>query len=698
MHALPHHPALALAFLLGSLLTVPSSLVAQSSPPADTTDAAVAVDLDALSLESLLDVSVNAAARYDQTAREAPASVTVITAEEIERYGHQTLAQVLAQVRGLYLQNNLSFTNLGVRGFNRVDDHNRRILILVDGYPFNEAAVGSSEIDDHLGLDLGQVEHIEVVRGPGSALYGTGAMHTVINIVTKTPAALDGAAATVRAGTHAFHEGALSLGKQFAPDVGVAVSGQWGHQPGHDLYFPEYDTPETNNGIAEARNWRRYANARLRARYRHVELRSYLAQTSKGIPIGSIRVFNHDASRARTGLLGTELAYDQAFGSRRHVTAQAHIRRYTFGQRHPIPIPDDFDVSIIPGLEGIDPEVIRPLLPDMAIVDTEGHSTSIGGNAQLRLDVGLRHRLMLGVEAATGTLNFAFLTELYNGEIYAVDAAFVSVSAYAQDEFRISRHLNLTLGGRLDQFRGRRLAVTPRAALVYHPSTASTFKALYGEAFRAPSLAELHDNSFLRSFLPNPNLEPERIRTLELVWEQELTNALSGAVVLYDYRMRGLIGQVYDPEGEILQRQNIDNVDARGAEVELRARLDADRQAYVSYAYQWAQEAGTTERLVNSPAHLGKAGLVLPVARAGHAALTLRAESGRRTLARARTDAFVLADAHLTSPPLWNGLTLGLSVRNVLDHTYALPAGNDVMQDTLVQAGRTFVLRACYRL
>lgn len=143
-------------------------------------------------LDSLLSIKISTAAKYEQTTREAPASVTLITSEDIERYGYHTLVDVFRHIRGFYISDDRNYSYLGTRGFSRPTDYNNRMLLLVNGHSINETIFGSAPMGTDFGIDLGSVERIEIVRGPGSALYGTGAMFTVINIMTKSGATIDG--------------------------------------------------------------------------------------------------------------------------------------------------------------------------------------------------------------------------------------------------------------------------------------------------------------------------------------------------------------------------------------------------------------------------------------------------------------------------------------------------------------------------
>src|SRR4051812_416020 len=137
------------------------------------------------SLEDLLSVEVGTvfgAAKREQRTSEAPSSVTILTAEEIRTFGWRTMAEALTGVRGFYTTNDRNYTYVGVRGFGRPSDYNNRVLVLINGHRYNDNVYDQALIGNEFPVDLALVDRIEVIRGPGSALYGTSAFFAVINV------------------------------------------------------------------------------------------------------------------------------------------------------------------------------------------------------------------------------------------------------------------------------------------------------------------------------------------------------------------------------------------------------------------------------------------------------------------------------------------------------------------------------------
>ncbi len=179
------------------MLLGPSSAMADppaNAPPPAQRDASLDLPLDLPSPDSsssqepraseatLFDEipSVYGAAKYDQKVNEAPAAITIITAEQIKKYGYRTFAQVLDSVPGLFTTDDRNYGYLGIRGFNRPGDYNTRVLILIDNHRMNDAVYDQGAIGTEAPIDVDVIDRVEIIKGPASSLYGTNAFFGVI--------------------------------------------------------------------------------------------------------------------------------------------------------------------------------------------------------------------------------------------------------------------------------------------------------------------------------------------------------------------------------------------------------------------------------------------------------------------------------------------------------------------------------------
>ena len=127
-----------------------------------------------MTLEELMSLrieSVYGASGFKQKVTEAPASVTIITSEDIQRYGYRTLADILKNVPGFYVTYDRNYSYLGVRGFGLPGQYNNGIALLVDGHRLNENVYDAALIGTEFPLDVDLIDRVEVIRGPNSSLY-----------------------------------------------------------------------------------------------------------------------------------------------------------------------------------------------------------------------------------------------------------------------------------------------------------------------------------------------------------------------------------------------------------------------------------------------------------------------------------------------------------------------------------------------
>jgi outer membrane receptor for ferrienterochelin and colicins len=154
-----------LSFLLAVfILLIASPLWADNQPFED------------LSIEQLMEVDVATvfgACKFEQKVTDAPASITIVTKEEIARYGYRTLADILSSVRGFYVSYDRNYSYLGARGFSRPSDYNTRFLLLLDGHRLNDNIYDTASVGTEFILDVDLIERVEIIRGPSSSIYGT---------------------------------------------------------------------------------------------------------------------------------------------------------------------------------------------------------------------------------------------------------------------------------------------------------------------------------------------------------------------------------------------------------------------------------------------------------------------------------------------------------------------------------------------
>jgi iron complex outermembrane receptor protein len=629
--------------------------------------------LAALSLDELLNIKINTAAKYEQTISEAPASVTIITADEIKAYGFATLEDVFKSVRGFYTSFDRNYSYLGARGFSRPTDYNNRILLLINGHTTNENYYGSAYLGTEAGLNLGMIERLEIVRGSSSALYGTSALFAIINIITKKGRKIDGLEIGAGAGSYGSRRGAAQFGKEFANGVEMMIAGLWGDSKGQNHYYREYDDPATNNGVAQNLDGEKYAGAFANLDYKNWVMQGVFSSRRKAVPTASFEtIFNDPAFETTDEHAFAEIKYAGAIAADKYLLWRGYYDYYCY----------------------------RGVYPYETIYRDRNLGHWAGSELQLRWDPRPNHRITFGMEYQKH-LRAEYL--VLNGTVldFKLDLPFSIRSFYLQDENQLTQNLALTFGMRWDEYSTLGSANAPRVAIVYHPRPSGTLKLLYGEAFRAPSLWESRTD--INFYKPNPALMPERIKTREAVWEQRLSAALFGMLSVYHYTMRDLIDPIVDPADGFTQHRNISRAKAYGFEVELNARFSSGRQGFASYSYQNAKDATRKEKaLTNSPRHLAKMGVIFPVTKRLLAVLQMQYETERITVYKTRTAPFLLTNFRLSTTPgsenSWlRGLNLSAAVNNLFDVRYQNPGGVEHHQPAITQNGRNFSVELKYK-
>ncbi len=639
------------------------------------------MDVTELSLQQLMDFkvqSVYGASKHEQKVSEAPSSVTIIDSEEIKMYGYRNLAEILRSVRSLYVTYDRNYSYLGIRGFNQPGDFTSRVLALVDGHRINEDVFDSVLIGNDFVLDVDVIDRIEIIRGPSSSIYGNNAFFGVINIITKPGSAYHGAEVSASAGSFDSYYGRFTFGKQFTNGINLMFSGSYYHSDGPDkLYYPEYNTPSNNvnNGITLRTDYESFYKFLGTLSYKEFTLQGAFSSREKGIPTGSYGTIFGDRRAKTTDNRGyLDLKYHRLFACDLELTARVSYDNYYYYGDYPVAYPNNPNV----------------LYQDYALGNW--WNTEVQVNKKL-FD---RHTLTLGGEfhdyfqQDQGNKDNAVPPTVYDDHRSARNFAF-----YGQSEVVLPAHLMVNAGVRYDHFEVFGETVNPRVALIYNPWTRSTFKALYGTAFKGPNAYELYYTG--PNNKGNLNLKPETIGTYELVYEQQLTKNLSLTAAGFYYNIKDLISEQLDPFDNLLVYRNVDRVNAKGGELEFDARLPGGLRGRASYTYQITRDETTGTELSNSPRHLAKFNLIVPLYRDKiFSGLEVQYGSRAGTLSGGRAPGYWLANLTLFSRNLLKNLEASASIYNLLDRRIYYPGAGEHLQDLIEQDGRAFRVKLTY--
>ncbi len=640
--------------------------------------------LKSLSLEELGEVrvySVVAASKYAQKTTEAPASVSVVTQDEIKLYGYRTLADIVGSLSGFNVSYDRNYSYLGVRGLN-LGDNNSRMLLLVDGHRVNSTLNDSAAIGTDFLLDVDLIDRVEVIRGPSAVLYGNNAFFGVINVITRKGEQVNGVEASGEYGGFDTYKLRFTAGKSFTNGVSFLLSGSYYDSAGSEhLYYPQFDQRRSsyfgaaNNGVAQNLDGDTFGSLFGSLSYWDLTLAGGFIHREKVNPTApNFTTFNDPRSRTLEDDGYVDLKYAHVFPEVVEVTARVHYDRSENKSNYPY--------SISPGGD--------PFFEEFSVGE--------GLGAELQLDKQLweKHKLSVGVDYRDDFRlddrvvdPSGIYQNLQNSQSSRQNYGF-----FAQGDFSLLNQLHLDSGVRFDQYGDYAPFYSPRLALIYNPLEKSTFKAIYGTAFRAPNFQE-QQSQYIQ------NIQPEKIESYEFVYEQGIGSHLRSSLSGFYNQMDDLI---------IYQNGRYANIDAdsRGMELALEGNWAKGVRGRASYTLQRTENRTRGGGFPDSPEHLLKFNLSAPVVdeklfaslefqyvNSRHTVYT--DPSGGATLPGVDTPGFPTLNFTLFSKNIVKNLEVSASVYNLLDETYSDPSTQGHIQDQIPQDCRSFRLKLTYR-
>ena len=634
-------------------------------------------DLSEVSLEELSNIQVYSASKHMQSASEAPASVTVVTADEIQKYGYRTLADILQNTRGFYVTNDRDYSFVGVRGFGRLGDSNNRILVLIDGHRINDNVFGEPYLGTEFLVDVDLIERVEIIRGPSSSLYGADAFFAVINVITRKAPKLKGMEFSFAPASFGTYNGRASYGGQYK-GIDMLFSGTFYNSQGQTLSFPQFNSPATNYGITRNTDYENFQHILATISFHGFTFQGLYSERDKGVPTAYFgALFNDPHTKGVDGQQYLDLSYQHSVTENWELTA-----RTSYDQAR-LQAPVAYSTGLPDGSTTVDTYSYRGNWWD--------------SEAKLSGTLLERHKVTVGTEI-TDNLRQDQGSYAPIGDVFVpFPASSVIWALYGQDEFAIASKLTLSAGLRYDHYSSFGGTTNPRLGLIYHIFHPTTLKLLYGTAFRAPEPYELAPD-FGVFYDNNPLLVPEKIRSVEAVVEQGLGQhfTLSGSV--FRNWISDLISLETNPGDNDLVYENGDKAVTTGVEVELGGHFANGLQGRASYSFANVTVPVIDGPLDNSPQHLGKLNLSYPVVQQRlFASVDAQYTSSTQTLAGNTVSGFSVLNFTMLGHDLGKHLDLSASVYNVFNKKYFDPGRPEDPEDSIQQDGRNFRIKITAR-
>jgi len=632
---------------------------------------------------------VTAASRRAERVEDAPSSVIIIPGEEIRLFSYPNVVEALRGAPGVFGWDDRAYPGVGIRGQARLGSFGNRILMLQDDHVMNDSWAGSSYPGYQYRTDLTNVERIEVVRGPGSVLYGTNAFAGVINVVTRDAADKT----TTEVGVNVAQEGVGRLrGRQdvrFGPNTalwaGVGLAKSAGNSYVLDTPGGQVTTPAAVDSLE---------GGTAEAHFQHKSF-SVVAQATtleKAVPHGYFETIVADPrSRQRDTRGFVELRLEPKLGSR--VTSLSRLFGDTYLYRAAFPRDaagygvenDQFDGYWIGAEQRFSVQVMEQL------------GVTLGG-------VGQVHPVADQVAEDDSGIFLEERREMYVGAGYGmVDVVLPKVRISAGVRFDAYGTKARTCLVACDDTSGS--SWNPRAAAVFKPYEAGTSKVVFGKAFRAPSTYELFYNDGGYTQEASLGLGAEEIWSIDLEHLHRISKTLQAAVSVYLTRTTdAIVSEKVDMDADDSPFHYVNStapLGTTGGEVRLRREWAQGWMFEINYSLQLAAylDSADHREVANVPMQMAALKGAVPILKK---ALTLGTrltfETGRYTWQerttdppQSQTDSHLVWDVVVRGEERQIGLTYSFGVYNAFDMRYAQPVGSEFTKDTFPGQGRTFM-------
>jgi iron complex outermembrane receptor protein len=631
---------------------------------------------------------VTTATKTLEDIKKSGATVSIITSQDLQKMGARNLMDALKRLPGLGInQMTMGMSAVEVRGVKT--DFGEKVLFLINGHPINNNLVNGGAHSSYNNFIVDDIKRVEVVRGPGSALYGANAFVAVINIITKDAADINGTKVTVGTGSYRSRKANLQVGDTFG-ELDLAANLNVYDTDGHK---GEVASDAINrSGISDY--WNKRYEFGLQLDYGDFSFQSKYLQRKSGPYLGANNVLNDDSEQDYVEYFG-ELTYQRSLSNQLSMSAKVYFDHFQFDNLWEI-FPENF----------IDPD--GNTYPDGLLLRSPIEHDKTGGELQLEYQINSDHKLLTGLmtehqsqynvelfsNGGSGPMqnisSFANWNGSHNRYIFA---------AFIQDIWDINEELRVIAGTRYDRYSDFGSSVNPRISMTWSFSDHYSLMASYGSAFRAPTLGELY-NINNPSIVGNPEVEPEEIETYELSLAGDITKKTNFKITGFHNNISDLIGAI--PSATAASKsENIGKLSVDGAELEVSSRMHDGSTLSFNYTYQRAINEVSDDRAANVPRQKLNAAFNYRHSRfvnlftgLNHRGALPRVSGDSRSALGSHTTVDVALNVHGAS----DSWSVTASIYNLFDKTWFDPSQNGAMLSDYPKEGRNFWIETSFKL
>jgi outer membrane receptor for ferrienterochelin and colicin len=515
-------------------------------------------DLSSLSLEDLLNVQVSSTSRRNENQHLAAGVITVITSQEIHQYGARNLRDVIDRLVGMQVlsSHQRPHNKTSIRAMNGAHQEGWEVILL-NGRPVHDGTDGGFNFDIYLGFPLEMIDHIEIIRGPGSVIYGSNAMSGVINIITKdAKMSINESRADVSVGSFnrrqleittlvADTDYSLNIGVNSIRADGDGISGV----VDKDKIAGVYDTGENSDNLV------------FNGKYKGFTING-MVMNNEGDSGGSTFQLPSSPMIKKRNYLDIGYLYDIASGW--DMSLNYTINKGSF----------DWQIDETKGRNHYEDHY------DMVEMIVRGNIAN---------DLNL----LFGINSSNYQTEF---------DIGFPSSSMNSKSAYAQLDYMLSPKQKIIGGVQLNKPEDTTEDFSPRVGFIQGFGDNVWLKLLYSEAYRSPNLQEAKINA--PTLKGNPLLDPEKVATYDAQLIYQMSRYYL-AMALYDSMLKNVIVRV---AGSPTTFANEGYIHYQGVELEGRVELDYDISMIGNFSYQVNKTNNGIEDSTFAPNMMAKIG------------------------------------------------------------------------------------------
>ena len=578
-------------------------------------------DPDALFFQEI--PSVVTPARMEQRPWHSPSTVTVIPEEKIRKWGARSVADLLRHVGGVNVRQYGMNHLVAPRGGNN-DVYIFNLLVLLDGIPVNDPILGEFDLGPDFPVEM--IKKVEVVRGPGSSLYGANAYSGVVNLVTRAPDDMSDTKFSGQFGPDGHHKFIFEAGESSIDD-GWLLGGRYFDTEGRDRHVVN-----NNDALHDVDFWGKYTSGKA-----SVFLKS--SNGRQGRPLDMNDADEDDSERADSILFNGKFNFFDTPES----SLTGRVYANSINGSYPGP---PFTGTRVPY-----------------------DSKRIGASLQMTRELAADQTIVAGMEFADKSGEWLDI----GGKRTSHESAF-----YIQDEIGSLKDWTFTIGGRLDYDSKFGSTASPRFSAIRFLDAKKSIRFSAGRAYRAPTYSEQYIEAYIGqiSGIPlqavgNPDLDPEFVTSYEMGFEHRPSEKLMYSLVLYHNIQSNHIELIpyFDPSLITIIPTNLSSSTAQGVELDLTTQISKKASFNLNYTFQEVYNDETKNSLDYVPKHQGNVNLEYDFSKKMTSAILFHVQSESQGNFSEPVSGFYTIDAKFQFQ-VTDDMGISLSGYNLLDREY----------------------------